>query len=285
MDVTTILTATILVIIAIVADRFLQWMDRENDKMHTSHYEAVSENLPCSFDGFKILQISDFHNALFGDDNSRLIQKIEEANPDIIAITGDLVDEYKKNMVNAIHFSEEISKIAPCYYVNGNHESRLGNEYDLLENHLRHHGVHVLRSSTIKLEKEGQIIQLVGVDDPDFIDNREKSRKILAPELKKIERDQHYSVLLSHRPETFDLYVNEGFDLVLAGHAHGGQVRFPRIGGVVAIHQGIMPKYDAGSFTEGNTTMIVSRGVGNSICPIRINNKPEIVVVTLKRAG
>ena len=100
-----------------------------------------------------------------------------------------------------------------------------------------------------------------------------------------IERQQNesdgYTILLSHRPELFDLYVDTGMDLVFSGHAHGGQFRLPFLGGLVAPNQGFFPRYDAGRFTNENTTMIVSRGVGNSIFPIRFNNRPEIVLVTL----
>ena len=93
---------------------------------------------------------------------------------------------------------------------------------------------------------------------------------------------EKYFILLSHRPETFEAYVMEDIDLVLSGHAHGGQFRLPFRGGVVAPNHGLFPKYDAGIYTKNNTTMIVSRGVGNSIIPVRFNNRPEIVVVTMK---
>ena len=93
--------------------------------------------------------------------------------------------------------------------------------------------------------------------------------------------ESSYIILLSHRPELFESYVSCNIDLVLSGHAHGGQFRLPFIGGLIAPDQGIFPKYDAGLFTNGSTNMIVSRGLGNSIIPIRFNNRPEVIVIEL----
>jgi predicted MPP superfamily phosphohydrolase len=92
-----------------------------------------------------------------------------------------------------------------------------------------------------------------------------------------------YNILLSHRPEEFDIYANSKYDLVLTGHAHGGQVRIPFIGGLVAPNQGLFPEYDSGIFTSNNTTMVVSRGIGNSIIKLRVNNRPEIVLIELSK--
>ena len=100
-----------------------------------------------------------------------------------------------------------------------------------------------------------------------------------------MEQETAYAILLSHRPELFETYAACGVDLVLSGHAHGGQFRLPFIGGLIAPNQGLFPKYDAGLFTDGNTNMIVSRGIGNSIIPIRFNNRPEIVLLELRAAN
>ena len=125
----------------------------------------------------------------------------------------------------------------------------------------------------------------MGIKDPAFRDEHlpEDEKSIARRAIEELqEEDDCYTVLLSHRPELFDLYVDSGMDLVFTGHAHGGQFRLPFIGGIIAPHQGFFPEYDGGQFNQGNTTMIVSRGVGNSIIPIRFNNRPEIVLVTLK---
>ena len=94
-----------------------------------------------------------------------------------------------------------------------------------------------------------------------------------------------FTVLLSHRPEFFDLYVQQGFPLVLSGHAHGGQIRLPFLGGILAPGQGFFPEYDSGLYTDETTSMVVSRGLGNSVFPFRLNNPPEIIIITLKGAS
>ena len=125
----------------------------------------------------------------------------------------------------------------------------------------------------------------MGIDDPSFQEDYlfGDSGSVAQQAIENLQNESDgYTILLSHRPELFDLYVDTGMDLVFSGHTHGGQFRLPFIGGLVAPNQGFFPKYDAGRFSKGNTTMIVSRGVGNSIIPIRFYNRPEIVVTMLK---
>ena len=141
-------------------------------------------------------------------------------------------------------------------------------------------GVIVLHDESIVIEKDGQTIQMIGIDDPDF--SYIAADKIVSTKLETIDINEGFTMMLSHRPELFDSYVENEIDLVLSGHAHGGQVRIPFIGGLVAPNQGLFPEYDAGVYSEGKTTMIVSRGIGNSVIPIRINNRPEIVVIELQ---
>ena len=144
-------------------------------------------------------------------------------------------------------------------------------------------GVKVLHDEVISINKNGDSMQLIGLDDPDFVDvGKTVQESILKTKLGDLELKEGFRILLSHRPELFDAYTSTNMDLVLSGHAHGGQFRVPFIGGIVAPDQGLLPKYDAGVFTENGTTMVVSRGVGNSIIPIRLNNRPEIVIVKLK---
>ena len=124
----------------------------------------------------------------------------------------------------------------------------------------------------------------MGIEDPSFQEDYlfGDSESVARQAIENLQNESDgYMILLSHRPELFDLYVETEMDLVFSGHAHGGQFRLPFIGGLVAPNQGFFPKYDAGQFKEENTTMIVSRGVGNSIIPIRINNRPEIIVARL----
>lgn len=263
-----------ILIITVVLFLWLLW---GNKTVELNNITISSKDLPSAFSGYKIAQISDLHNAQFGNENAMLIRLLKEASPDIIVITGDIVDSTHTDMDTAIAFVRNIVEIAPCYYVTGNHEAWLGSDYNELENALIEEGVIVLHDEAVTLEKEGQIIQMIGVDDPDF--SYIAADKIISAKLENINITQEFTLMLSHRPELFDSYVENEIDLVLSGHAHGGQVRIPLIGGLIAPDQGLFPKYDAGVYSEGNTTMVVSRGIGNSVIPIRINNRPEIVLI------
>jgi predicted MPP superfamily phosphohydrolase len=201
----------------------------------------------------------------------------------MIAITGDLIDSRNTDIEIALHFAEKATEIAPCYYVNGNHESRIAN-YDDLRDGLKSLGVIVLENEKKEFEKDGEKITVIGLNDPDFLPNdlRENSDGIVEGFLEDLsENERDFSILLSHRPELFDLYVENKINLTLCGHAHGGQFRLPFLGGIVAPNQGLFPKYDSGNFKEKSTNMIVSRGIGNSIIPFRFNNRPEVVLIEL----
>lgn len=272
---------TLRILLALVV-AFLIWIVWGNLTIGTTYYEIQSEELPEAFAGYKIVQISDLHNAEFGKDNLRLVEIIKKEKPDMIAITGDLIDSSHTDLDLAIKFIQQIVEIAPCYFVTGNHEAWLGKTYPELEQQLLKLGVIVLRDQVIKLEKDETSIQLIGLDDPDFTDqDSEIQESMLETKLNNLHLQDGFKLLLSHRPEIFNAYVSTGMNLVLSGHAHGGQFRIPFVGGVIAPNQGVFPSYDAGVFHEGQTTMIVSRGIGNSIIPIRINNRPEVVIVEL----
>ncbi len=214
-----------------------------NTKIGVTNITVTSDNIPDEFNGFKIVQISDLQNTRFGKGNKRLIK-----------IIGNKI---------------------PVYYVTGNHESRV-REYNELESKLIENGVTVLKNESVKIEKDSSFINVIGVDDPSF----GMSAKDIFDTVSELKTDG-YDVLLSHRPELFETYCESGAELVLCGHAHGGQVRIPFIGGIVAPNQGLFPEYTAGSYKSGSTEMIVSRGLGNSIIPLRVNNPPELVVITL----
>lgn len=271
-----------MVIIFTVLALFVIWIYQTNVTVGTTHYKIESSRLPEAFNHFKIVSVSDLHNAKFGKDNGVIIRAVKEEKPDIIAITGDLVDYSKTDIATAEALVKELVKIAPCYYVTGNHEAWLGEKYNRLEKILLDASVTVLRDKTVNLTENNQTIQLAGLDDPDFSDRASyNQQEILENTLADMSLTDDYCVLLSHIPETFGAYVNKNIDLVLSGHAHGGQFRLPFIGGIIAPNQGFFPKYDAGTYTENNTTMIVSRGLGNSVIPVRFNNRPEIVSVEL----
>ena len=263
------------------------WILYGNSKLVITDYQVSSDRIPESFDGFRIVQISDLHNARFGKENEKLLERLSHAEPDVIVLTGDLVDSRRTDLDIALSFAARAVQIAPVYYVPGNHEARIP-EYEQLKSDLTEAGVTVLENQKAQLDRDGKYITLLGIQDPSFYTDylTGDSRTVAARAIKDLQNETDgYTVLLSHRPELFDTYVSAGVDLVFSGHAHGGQFRIPFIGGLVAPNQGFFPKYDAGQFQRENTTMIVSRGVGNSILPIRINNPPEIVVVELNRQG
>lgn len=272
----------ILISAAIIAVIFVIWIFWSNVTVGMTHYTIKSDKLPASFDRYKIVVVSDLHNAEFGENNSTITELIGKEKPDIIALTGDLVDSGKTDIQTAGELVKKLAEIAPCYYVTGNHEAWLGNKYQELEKILLDASVIVLHDKSVNLTKNNETIQLAGLDDPDFTDRGVSvGQSMLETKLGNMNLTDDYCVLLSHRPEAFNAYVSEGIDLVLSGHAHGGQFRLPFLGGIAAPNQGFLPKYDAGVDSENSTTMIVSRGIGNSIIPIRFNNRPEIVSVEL----
>lgn len=260
------------------------WLLWGNSALETSEYRIQSDRLPEGFDGFRIVQVSDLHNAEFGEANRKLLTALEQAQPDIIVLTGDLVDSRNTKPEISLDFAAEAVNIAPCYFVTGNHEARI----DTLgiPEKLRSLGVTVLRNEAVTLERNGDTITLMGVDDPTFVVDYMTGDcgPVLTAALETLQAErQGYTILLSHRPEWFSLYKAFEIDLTFSGHAHGGQFRLPVIGGLIAPNQGFFPEYDAGVFTEGDSSMVVSRGLGPSIIPLRIHNRPELVVAELHK--
>lgn len=262
----------------------LIWTVLGNKALMVSTISISSSHIPAAFSGFRIAQVSDLHNTEFGKNNAELLKLLSENRPDIIAITGDLIDANHTDVGIALGFVQESVRIAPTYYVTGNHEAA-SPQYDTLKAGLEEARVIVLEDEAVSLERNGETITLLGLGDPDFTVNGDmfgETSAMVSTKLKNLDDGEGgYTILLSHRPELFETYVNCGTDLVFAGHAHGGQFRLPFIGGLVAPNQGLFPQYDAGLYTDGSTSMVVSRGIGNSIIPFRINNRPEIVLVEL----
>lgn len=273
--------------IAIVFTILLIWTLWGNKALELNTYKISSDRLPESFEGYRIAHVSDVHNEEFGENNEKLLEIIRSAKPDMIAITGDMIDSSRTDIQVAIDFANEVVKIAPTYYITGNHEQRIS-EYAKLEAGLRAAGVVVLRNEKIQLESAGEYITLIGVDDPSFETDYlfGDSASVLNKHLGELASEEDsYRILLSHRPELFEVYVENDMNLVLSGHAHGGQVRLPFVGGLAAPNQGLFPKYDSGLYTEDDTNMIVSRGIGNSLIPMRFNNRPEVILIELEKEG
>lgn len=260
-------------IICLFVAALVVWVLWANTAIEVNEWVIESPEIPEGFDGFRIGQISDLHNAEFGEGNQMLLNLLEETEPDIIVITGDMIDSRNTDVQIALDFVEKAVEIAPCYYVTGNHERRV-REWEDLRNGLIGLGVTVLLDEKMELVRDGDTVTIAGLQDPDFGGTFEQS-------CRELTAGEGYAILLSHRPEKMALYADCGADLVFSGHAHGGQVRLPFVGGLVAPHQGWFPTYDSGLYEKDGTVMLVSRGLGNSIAPLRFNNRPEIVVAIL----
>lgn len=265
-------------VILILIAALIAWAAIDSRNIDVTRFTV--SGAPEAFSGFKIVQISDLHNAEFGTDNQKLIDILKSEAPDAIVITGDLIDARRTNTEIAESFARRCMEIADCYYVPGNHEARLGDTYDAFESALIADGVNVLRNGSVRIRKEMDAIRIVGVDDPAFAKASDAITNLDAA-LEALSSDD-FTILLAHRPELIDEYSKWGIDLVLSGHAHGGQIRLPGIGGLYAPGQGFFPRYTSGNYTVGDTEMIVSRGIGNSAFPLRVNDRPEVVIVTLK---
>lgn len=273
---------SIILIIAILISLTI-WIAYSNSNIEINEITVQSVNIPEAFDGLRIAQVSDLHNAEFGQDNEKLVQLLRQTEADIIVITGDIVDSRKTDIEVALSFAEKAVEIASTYYVNGNHESGIP-EYESLKQGLIKRGVTVLENEAAELTIGNETVSLIGVTDPSFpmkfVDDTMEQN--ISHQLSNVIPDNgNYKILLAHRPEYFKAYAQNDVDLVFSGHAHGGQFILPFVGGVVAPGQGFFPEYYQGIYTENDTNMIVSRGIGNSLFPFRINNNPEIVVAVL----
>ena len=244
---------------------------------------VCSNGIPEAFDAYRIVQISDLHDAQIGENNEKLIAMTAETEPDCIVLTGDFVDSSRFHPELSLSVAESLVKIAPVYYVSGNYEAILPDEdYQALTDGLRGLGVCVLEDESAELTRDGQSIRLIGLTDIGFHPGTlEEKKDALRTALSALLPEDEFSVTLAHRPELMDVYTECGAPLVLSGHAHGGQIRLPGIGGLIAPGQGLFPKYTEGKYEENGTTLVVSRGIGNSVLPLRVNDRPQIVVVQL----
>lgn len=261
------------------------WIYWGNQAIQTTTYEIATSKLEPGSQTITIVQISDLHDAFFGENQNILIEKIREKAPDLIAVTGDLIDSNRTDIGRAMEFIHGAVELAPVYYVTGNHEAWSGESYGELKQKLAGAGVNLMDGQSESISVKGREIRLLGVEDPSFSQRAlyEGDEAAMDEAIGKLDYGSaEFTILLSHRPELFQCYADNKIDLALTGHAHGGQFRLPLIGGLAAPDQGVLPRYTSGVFRSGGTKMIVSRGLGNSIVPFRINNRPEIVVVRLK---
>lgn len=237
-----------------------------NNCIKISRYKIEIEKAPDG--GVKIVHLSDLHGKTFGRGNSRLVKRVKALAPDLIAITGDIIHKYReRDIAVALNTVTGLVKVAPVYYVSGNHEMR-STRYRYLREKLAEAGAVVLDDEAVNTCG----ITLVGVNCAHI-----KSGGFFA-----LSQGEGFKILLAHLPQYIDRYALAGYDLTLCGHAHGGQWRIPftKIG-VYAPGQGLFPKYTSGVHSCGNMRQVISRGLGNSQCPLRLFNRPEICFIQI----
>ena len=260
---------------------FLYW---DNTSLQVTRFSPSFSNLPAGFDGCRIVVLSDLHGAEFGQDNENLFAAVAAERPEYIFFLGDLEDRYRGPREGyAAEIAQGLSAIAPTYYVTGNHEWAIGEVPNLKET-LAANGVTVLSNQFVTLERNGDAIVLAGIDDPNGYADQ-KTPEELAAEVYAAYGDPFW-ILLAHRNNRFaSQYSLLGADLVCSGHAHGGIIRLPFTDGLVSHDLDLFPAYTAGLYEENGSALFVTRGLGNSGPSFRVFNRPEVAVVTLRRAG
>lgn len=261
---------------------------RANNAIQVTRYEIADAKIPASFDGYLLAQVSDLHGKLFEPRNEPLLALLQEAKPDAILVTGDLFDERHPNDVEARQFLETAKEIATVYYITGNHESNLdyasaAEALSLVESS----GAIFLDGKVCELSPRGggdATIRLYGVADPPCEEDFFAGIAARLDALEETRDPSRFEILLAHRPEGIERYAARGYDLVFSGHAHGGQFRFPLLcpEGLFAPGQGWFPRYTAGIYEIGRTREIVSCGLGSSVIPTRLFNRPELVLCALR---
>lgn len=258
------------------------WFWWSNHTLQVQQFTYVSPRLPEDFSGCVIVQLSDLHGALFGEDNRDLVERVRAAQPDYIFLTGDLLDQYRQTPQSyALELARALAALAPTYFVTGNHEWALP-DVPGLKRGLREAGVTVLSNESVELTRGGGRIVLAGIDDPNGYADQ-KSPQVLAEEVRAAYGDAFW-ILLAHRNNYFeDQYSLLGADLVISGHGHGGLIRLPFTDGLVSVERTFFPSYTAGFYSANGADVFVSRGLGNSGRTFRLFNRPEVVVLTLER--
>ena len=251
----------------------------------TTEYEIFSEKIPAAFDGFRMAQISDTHSY----PAARIFELIEPFCPDIVCITGDMFHDDGKDAPQFWELLSRLVLLAPVYLVTGNHDLWREDSAQMLRKISDLGGI-LLDSEMKIIEKDGEKIAIFGVGDP-FSKSPSLIEKNMTAELSRLPQFDGYKILLFHRANLFDKIKDFGFDLILSGHMHGGQIRLFKNGGMLAPTSAMLsgrmvfPKYTEGRFTYKNTTMIVNRGASNTLPIPRFFNPPEVCLITLSSEG
>lgn len=266
---------------AVLALALFLW-DQQN-RLQPETLEVPSARLPAAFDGLRVVQISDLHGKEFGPDNQVLLEAVAALEPDLIAVTGDLVD-HPRQLGKLPALARALAAIAPTYYVTGNHEWAI-REARTVKDILRDNGVVPLTNEYVCLERAGETLVLAGIDDPNGPYDQ-KSPQALMEEI-RAELGDPYILLLAHRNEYHEVYAECGADLTLCGHVHGGIVRLPFTDGLIDnTRRRLFPSYTAGLYPlEGGGVLMVSRGLGGVTAVPRILNRPHLPVIVLRRGA
>lgn len=257
-----------------------------------TNYKIESPKIPKSFNGFKIAHLSDLHNFSYGKDNKKILDKLDKIKPDIVVLTGDMVNSDSKNFNTFYKLAKNLSSKYEAYYIMGNHEMRLPvNKQIEIKAKLKSLKINLLDNTQTIIKKDNEHINIYGLEQPIFTyknnlkKNESESFTIeKMQELLPLPDTNKFNILLSHSPFDFGIFSKWGADLVLSGHVHGGLIRLPFIGGVLSPERTLFPKYSGGEYTLNNSKMILSRGLGNGTINLRILNNPEICVIELKKA-
>lgn len=272
----------LIVIAAVIAGGWF-WFQWQCCGVQTTVTQVELSGLPAEFDGFRIVHLSDIHGYEYGEDSAELLAKVKNQKPELIVLTGDLIDQdHQITMVPAL--AKGLAAIAPTYYVTGNHEWSLGtSRVKELKKLLADCGVAVLSNEYVLLERDGSSVVLAGVDDPNGYADQKTPEELYL----EIEKDypELFNILLAHRNDAIERYAAAGYDFVLSGHGHGGIIRLPFTEGLLSPARTLFPSWTAGVYTVEDTTLFVSRGLGNNTVPVkgfRLFNRPDLAVLELK---
>ena len=256
---------------------------RSNRTIDREIITVTRSDIPAGFDGFRIAHISDLHSARFGEDNAKLVELIAEEQPDIIVITGDAVDKPWDDLNALERTAKALTAVAPTYYVPGNHEyKRAEGESAGISDvvlHLESAGVTVLRNQAVELERNGDRITLLGIDDPNG-----RADQIPMEDAVRLAHEHYQSdfvLMLNHRYERAEEAADCGVQMMLAGHAHGGLIRLPFTDGLVGPSRVLLPKHTNGLYDIDGMSLVTSRGLGNAGWTRRLFNRPHLPIIEL----
>jgi predicted MPP superfamily phosphohydrolase len=264
------------IFLALIISYILYW---GNNCIDVTHHTMKSDKLSPTSEPLKIVHLSDLHSKWFGHNQHDLVAKLKAEAPDMIVMTGDMIDSRRTKFEPALSLLEQSVEIAPTYFITGNHDVAIPHPENYLKK-VKATGAIYLDNKSHTIEHEGSFINLHGVDDSNYIGYTAFYKNLEA--LSTAMDTEQLNILLVHKPRFLETYATLDYDLVFSGHAHGGQIKLPGIGGLFSPGQGFLPQYAEGVIQEDETLLIVSRGLGNSLFPFRILNNPEVIVFTIQ---